>query len=68
METKGPPRRAYVAPHRVREPRREWARSLELGPPPEPHALGDGAELIELVAAAQALFEGRDRPPLCARV
>ncbi|HXN31239.1 MAG TPA: hypothetical protein VN894_05230, partial [Polyangiaceae bacterium] len=26
--------RAYVPPHRVRELHREWARSLENGPPP----------------------------------
>jgi hypothetical protein len=52
--------RAHVPPHRVRELHREWARSLEHGPPPDPHALGDTAELTELAAGAQALFDGRD--------
>jgi hypothetical protein len=35
---------------------REWARSLEQGPVPDEHVLGDGAELDVLVAAAQDLF------------
>jgi len=52
--------RAHVPPHRVRELHREWARSLEHGSPPDPHALGDTAELTELAATAQALFESRD--------
>jgi hypothetical protein len=52
--------RAHVPPHRVRELHREWARSLEHGSPPDPHALGDTSELTELGASAQALFESRD--------
>ena len=52
--------RAHVPPHRVRELHREWVRSLEHGSPPDPHALGDTAELTELAAGAQALFERRD--------
>lgn len=52
--------RAHIPPHRVRELHREWARSLEHGSPPDPHALGDTAELTELCAGAQALFERRD--------
>lgn len=31
-------------------------RSLEQGPPPDEHALGDGAELDGLAAAAEDLF------------
>lgn len=51
--------RAHVPPYRVRELHREWARALEHGSPPNPHTLGDTAELSELAAGAQALFEGR---------
>ena len=53
-----------VPPHRVRALHREWTRSLEQGPPPDHHALGDGAELAALAAVAEALFEREtDRPP-----
>ena len=50
--------RARVPPHRVRARAlyREWAHSLEQGPVPDEHVLGDGAELDVLVAAAQDLF------------
>lgn len=48
--------RARVPPHRVRSLHREWTRSLEQGPPPEDHALGDGAELDALAAVAEDLF------------
>ena len=36
--------------------RREWAHSLEQGPVPDEHVLGDGAELDVLAAAAEDLF------------
>jgi hypothetical protein len=48
--------RARVPPHRVRSFYREWTRSLEQGPAPDEHALGDGAELETLAAAAEDLF------------
>ena len=48
--------RARVAPHRVRALYREWTRSLDHGAPPGEHALGDGAELDALAAAAEDLF------------
>jgi hypothetical protein len=51
--------RAHVPPHLVQDLHREWARSLEHGSPPDPHALGDTAELTDLAARAQALFERR---------
>jgi hypothetical protein len=52
--------RANVPPHRVRSLYREWKRSLEEGPPAIAHALGDGAELDALGAAAQDLFARKD--------
>jgi hypothetical protein len=52
--------RARVAPHRVRALYREWTRSLEQGAPPGEHALGDGAELDVLAAAAENLFARKD--------
>ena len=45
-----------VPPHRVRALYREWAHSLEQGPVPGEHVLGDGAELDVLAAAAEDLF------------
>src|SRR5580658_4118087 len=36
---------ARVPPHRVRALHREWTRSLDHGPPPNAHALGDDPEL-----------------------
>jgi len=51
--------RARVAPHRVRALYREWTRSLEQGPAPDEHALGDGAELDVLAAAAEDLFASK---------
>jgi hypothetical protein len=48
--------RAHVPPHRVRALYREWQRGLEDGPPQGEHALGDGAELDGLAAAAEDLF------------
>ena len=48
--------RARVPPHRVRTLYREWQRTLEDGPPRDEHTLGDGAELDQLVAAAEDLF------------
>jgi hypothetical protein len=51
--------RARVPPHRVRSLYREWMRSLEEGPAPDDHALGDGAELDALAAAAEDLFAHR---------
>jgi hypothetical protein len=47
---------AGVPPHRVRSLHREWTRSLEQGPPPDDHALGDGAELDALAVVAEDLF------------
>jgi hypothetical protein len=47
---------ARVEPHLVRSLHREWKRSLEEGPPPDAHALGDGPELNVLAAAAEQLF------------
>jgi len=51
---------AGVPPHRVRSLHREWTRSLEQGPPPDDHALGDGAELDALAAVAENLFARED--------
>jgi hypothetical protein len=48
--------RARVPPLRVRALYREWAHSLEQGPVPDEHVLGDGAELDVLAAAAEDLF------------
>jgi hypothetical protein len=48
--------RARVPPHRVRALHREWTRSLDQGSPPDPRALGDGADLSALVAAAENIF------------
>jgi hypothetical protein len=45
--------RARVPPHRVRALYREWAHSLEQGPVPGGHVLGDGAELDVLAAVAE---------------
>lgn len=47
---------ARVEPHLVRSLHREWKRSLEEGPPPDAHALGDGPELNVLAAAADQHF------------
>ena len=51
--------RAHVPPHRVRSLYREWHRSLEEGPPPDEQAVGDGAALDALAAAAEDLFAHR---------
>jgi hypothetical protein len=51
--------RTRIPPHRVRTLYREWSRSLEQGPPPGEHALGDGADLDALAAAAEDLFAGK---------
>jgi len=48
--------RTRVPPHRVRDLYREWQRSLEDGPPRDEYALGDGAELDAIAAAAEDLF------------
>jgi hypothetical protein len=48
--------RARVPPHRVRTLHREWTRSLDQGSPPDPRALGDGADLSALAAAAENIF------------
>lgn len=48
--------RTRIPPHRVRTLHREWSRSLEQGAPQADHALGDGAELDALAAAAADLF------------
>jgi hypothetical protein len=48
--------RARIAPHRVRQLHRQWARSLAEGPPPTDNALGDGADLDALAVAAEELF------------
>ena len=55
--------RARVPPLRVRALYREWAHSLEQGPVPDEHVLGDGAELDVLAAAAEDLFARKGRPP-----
>ena len=52
--------RAHVPPHRVRVLFREWQRPLDQGPPPDPTALGDSADLDALAAAAERLFAARD--------
>jgi len=51
---------ARVPPHRVRALHREWTRSLDHGPPPNAHALGDDPELNTLANAAEQLFAHDD--------
>ena len=51
---------ARVPPDRVRSLHREWTRSLEHGPPPNSHALGDGPDLNVLADAAEQLFARDD--------